>query len=82
MKIEKIQLRGNNSVCAEEFQLLRGRAPAQIRGNDVFHFYYNRLRFTRSRSLLLFKNLSSQNMTNFKFISQLLRLGCGIVKPV
>jgi hypothetical protein len=33
MKIEKFQLRGNNSLCAEAFQLLRGRAPAQLRGN-------------------------------------------------
>jgi hypothetical protein len=30
MKTEKFQLRGNNSVCAEAFQLLRGRAPAQL----------------------------------------------------
>jgi hypothetical protein len=29
----KLQLRGNNSVCAGAFQLLRGRAPAQLRGN-------------------------------------------------
>jgi hypothetical protein len=33
MKIEKFQLRGNNSVCAGAFQLLRGRATAQLRGN-------------------------------------------------
>jgi hypothetical protein len=33
MKIEKCQLRGNNSVCVGAFQLLRGRAPAQLRGN-------------------------------------------------
>jgi hypothetical protein len=33
MKTEKFQLRGNNSVCAGAFQLLRGRAPAQLRGN-------------------------------------------------
>jgi hypothetical protein len=33
MKTEKFQLRGNNSVCAEAFQLLRGPAPAQLRGN-------------------------------------------------
>jgi hypothetical protein len=33
MKIEKFQLRGNNSVCAGAFQLLRGRAPSQLRGN-------------------------------------------------
>jgi hypothetical protein len=35
MKIKTFQLRGNNSVCAVEFQLLRGRAPAQLRGNIV-----------------------------------------------
>jgi hypothetical protein len=33
MKIEKFQLRGNSSVCAGAFQLLRGRAPAQLTGN-------------------------------------------------
>jgi hypothetical protein len=33
MKIEKFQLRGNKSVCAGAFQLLRGVAPAQFRGN-------------------------------------------------
>jgi hypothetical protein len=36
MKIEKLQLRGNNSVCAGAFQLLRGRATAQLRGNIAF----------------------------------------------
>jgi hypothetical protein len=30
MKTEKFQLRGNDSVCAGAFQLLRGRAPAQL----------------------------------------------------
>jgi hypothetical protein len=30
---EKFQLRGNNSVCAGAFQLLRGCTPAQLRGN-------------------------------------------------
>jgi hypothetical protein len=33
MKTEKFQLRSNNSVCAGAFQLLRGRAPSQLRGN-------------------------------------------------
>jgi hypothetical protein len=33
MKIEKFQLRGNNSACARALRLLRGRAPAQLRGN-------------------------------------------------
>jgi hypothetical protein len=33
MKIEKFQLRGNNSVCAGAFQLLGGCAPVQLRGN-------------------------------------------------
>jgi hypothetical protein len=33
MKTEKFQLRGNNTVCAGEFQILRSRAPAQFRGN-------------------------------------------------
>jgi hypothetical protein len=35
MKIETFQLRGNNSLCAVAFQLLRGRVPAQLRGNIV-----------------------------------------------
>jgi hypothetical protein len=33
LKIEKFQLRSNNSVCAGVFRLLRGRAPAHLRGN-------------------------------------------------
>jgi hypothetical protein len=33
MKMDKLQLRGNNSVCAGAFQLLLGRAPAHLRGN-------------------------------------------------
>jgi hypothetical protein len=33
MKFEKFQQRGNNSVCGGAFQILRGRAPAQLRGN-------------------------------------------------
>jgi hypothetical protein len=36
MKIEKFQLRGNISLCAEAFQLLRGRALAQLGGNIVY----------------------------------------------
>jgi hypothetical protein len=35
MKIETFQLGGNNSVCTGAFQLLRDRAPAQLRGNIV-----------------------------------------------
>jgi hypothetical protein len=35
MKFEKLQLLGNNSVCAGAFQLLRGRAVAQLRGDIV-----------------------------------------------
>jgi hypothetical protein len=34
---KKIQLRGNNSVCAGAFQLLYGRAPAQLRENTELH---------------------------------------------
>jgi hypothetical protein len=33
MKTEKFQQRGDNSASAEAFQLLRGRAPAQLTGN-------------------------------------------------
>jgi hypothetical protein len=32
-KMEKFQLCGSNSVCAGVVQLLRGRAPAHLRGN-------------------------------------------------
>jgi hypothetical protein len=35
MKAAKFQLRGKNSVCVGAFQLLRGRAPAQLRGNNA-----------------------------------------------
>jgi hypothetical protein len=35
--IRKFQLRGNNSVCVGEFQLLRGRAIAHLRGNIARH---------------------------------------------
>jgi hypothetical protein len=35
MKIEKLQLRGKNCLCAGAFQLLRARASAQFRGNVV-----------------------------------------------
>jgi hypothetical protein len=40
MKIGNLQLRGNNSVYAAAFQLLRGRAPAQLRGkiSSVINF--------------------------------------------
>jgi hypothetical protein len=31
MKTEKFQLRGNNSVCAGAFQLMRGRVPKQLK---------------------------------------------------
>jgi hypothetical protein len=33
MTIEKFQLCSNNSVCEGTFRVLRGRAPAQLRGN-------------------------------------------------
>jgi hypothetical protein len=32
-KIENFRLRSNNLVCAGAFQLLRSRAPAQLRGS-------------------------------------------------
>jgi hypothetical protein len=35
MKAEKLQVRGNNSVRAEPFQVLRRVASAQLRGNIV-----------------------------------------------
>jgi hypothetical protein len=35
MKTEKFQLRGNNSMCAGAYQLLRVCAPAQLRGNTA-----------------------------------------------
>jgi hypothetical protein len=33
MKIEKFELRGNISVCAGAFQLLRHRTPSHLKGN-------------------------------------------------
>jgi hypothetical protein len=39
MKIETYQLRDNNSVCAGAYQLPRGRAPAQLRGNIANAIY-------------------------------------------
>jgi hypothetical protein len=33
MKIEKFELRDKNSLCAEAFQVIRGRAPAQLKRN-------------------------------------------------
>jgi hypothetical protein len=33
MKMEKFDVRGNSSVRVGAFQLLRGRATAQLRGN-------------------------------------------------
>jgi hypothetical protein len=39
MKIENFQLRGNNSVCAEAFQLLRGCATVHLRGNSAVHYW-------------------------------------------
>jgi ABC-type uncharacterized transport system permease subunit len=54
MRIEKFQLRGNNSVCAEVFQLLRGRAPAQLRGNVDFCYPF-------THALFLFSSSSSSN---------------------
>jgi hypothetical protein len=41
MKTEKFQLHGNNSACAATFQLLRGRAPAQLRGKIGIHVRKN-----------------------------------------
>jgi hypothetical protein len=38
MKLEKIQLPDNNSFCAKAFQLLRGRAPAQL-GNIFLNLF-------------------------------------------
>jgi hypothetical protein len=37
MKTEEFLLRSNNSVCAVAFQLLRSRAPAQLRGDNTMH---------------------------------------------
>jgi hypothetical protein len=35
MKVEKFQLRGNNSVRAGAFQLLRGCTSTQLRGKII-----------------------------------------------
>jgi hypothetical protein len=54
MKTEKFRLRGNNSVCAAAFQLLRGLSPAHLRGNLTGHL----------RPSLLFKVLIMQNCSH------------------
>jgi hypothetical protein len=41
IKIDKSQLRGNNSVCAGALQLMRGRAPAQLRRNIGLEYCLN-----------------------------------------
>jgi hypothetical protein len=38
MKNAKLQLRGNSSVCAGAFQLLRGRTPAHLKGNTELEY--------------------------------------------
>jgi hypothetical protein len=56
IKIEKFKLRGNNSVCAGEFQLLRGRSPAQLRGNIGLVLKWRRKRvsyFILSQEMIL-----------------------------
>jgi hypothetical protein len=62
MKIKKFQLRGSNSVCAVAFPLMRGFAPALLRGNigskltsDWFGFWYGKPTYRKSR--LLFRCL-------------------------
>jgi hypothetical protein len=72
MKTEKFQLHGNNSLCAAAFQLLRGRAPAQLRGNIVlvflsilFYFIYqnsNALVFSQFQWLISAERKITQNM--------------------
>jgi hypothetical protein len=69
MKTEKFQLRGNNSVCAGAFQLLRGRAPAQLRGNIEYLSVQQRFIKKKNKRLQKFLNLnyfeSSGKMATF-----------------
>jgi hypothetical protein len=48
--MEKSQLRGNNTMGAVAYQLLCGRAPAQIRGNIVV----NAAEFSGLRTVTLY----------------------------
>jgi hypothetical protein len=52
MKIKKFQLRGNNSICAGAFQLLRGRAPVQLRRNVVLRLIISLQNILRNKYTL------------------------------
>jgi hypothetical protein len=54
MKIEQFQLRGNNSMYAGAFQLMRGRAPARLRGNIGRNVYLQKPHKVLWSRLILF----------------------------
>jgi hypothetical protein len=68
MKVETYQLHGNNSMCAGTFQLLRGRAPAQLRGNIDSIFCVTGKAYIRKAGIMIstglrftFLRLTNQN---------------------
>jgi hypothetical protein len=66
MKTEKFQLRGKNSMWAAAFQLLRGRAPAQLRGNTAggTHSYHDALNsYELTNQLTLWNKIIFQRPT-------------------
>jgi hypothetical protein len=65
MKFEEFQLRGNNSVCVGAFQLLRGRAPAQLRGNIVFEINETDATFDRFQTTVMQRKMANVNTHAF-----------------
>jgi hypothetical protein len=65
MQFEKFQLRGNNSVCAAAFQLLRGRVPSQLRGNIGGK---TSTELSHERSSILFGNKFWQSLRHYNAI--------------
>jgi hypothetical protein len=67
MKIEKFQLCGNSSVCAAALQLLRGRAPAQLRGNIPYYiispYLSKRFKIDHHRDILS-REICNLNLSN------------------
>jgi hypothetical protein len=51
MNTEQFQVRGNNSVCAGAFQLLRSRAPAHLRGSIDNNKQQGQLEPSRNQSV-------------------------------
>jgi hypothetical protein len=70
MKIQQFQPRGNNSVCARAFRVLRGHTPAQLRGNTDCNILF--ISFVRSRRYLhfhlVFKTLVLKHLKRISFL--------------